>query len=222
MRANAAAFTASLGLLAAACATSSPLQEAQHALFWESAKECEERHRTIRVRFVDPDGKIYLYDYAQAERVLAKIEPGLPLSPGRLSSPPGGSTTTSVPLRMVAGITLVEAAVNDSGPATFLLDTGASRSVISQRLASDLRITVPKDAPRRMFAAAGGNVVWVPFVRVESLKVGSFAVEDLHVGVLALLPESSGVDGLLGNDFLGHFTVTVDPTSRVMTLTLPE
>ncbi|MGH7407488.1 MAG: hypothetical protein ACREKF_05710 [Candidatus Methylomirabilales bacterium] len=54
-------------LLVAACASVTPEEEARHTLFWDAARECEARYRTIRVRYVDPDGKVWIYDYAQAE-----------------------------------------------------------------------------------------------------------------------------------------------------------
>ena len=67
MRAVSLALLAGFGLLVAACASVTPEEDARHTLFWEAAKECEARYRTIRVRYVDPDGKVWIYDYAQAE-----------------------------------------------------------------------------------------------------------------------------------------------------------
>lgn len=67
MRALIIALVAGSGLLVAACASLTPLEEVRHTRFWEAAKECEARYRTIRVRYVDPDGKVWIYDYAQAE-----------------------------------------------------------------------------------------------------------------------------------------------------------
>ena len=214
-------------LFVAACASLSPEQEARRALFWEAAKECEQKVEGIRIHSVDEDGTPHGLSYLDEthtfiacyqDRVRQMIAALQKVGSGRLALPPGSPTTTSAPIQMVGGITLVQAAINESRMATLVLDTGASTTIITPAIADQLNISVPKDAPRKMLVGLGGKLVSVPFVRVESVKVGIFAVEDLDVGVYDAFPGIHRLDGLLGADFLSHFSMTVDPGSQVLTL----
>ena len=55
-------------------------------------------------------------------------------------------------------------------------------------------------------------------MRIESLEV-----EGARFGPLMVISHDAGLgtgtDGLLGRDFLDHFIVTIDSSSRVVTLT---
>ena len=126
----------------------------------------------------------------------------------------------TVPIQTISGHTFVSVSVNDSPAGTlFLVDTGATRTVLNPSLARRLGITVPDDAPKREITVFGGRTVSVPFVRVRSLGVGNTSVADILVGVYDATPNSPAIDGVLGVDFLGRFRVTLDTTQRTMHLT---
>src|SRR5262249_55534439 len=55
----------------------------------------------------------------------------------------------------------------------------------------------------------GGQRAQIPLISLASLAVGESAVTDLQVGVFTPLPHTPFIDGLLGGDFLKHFTLTL-------------
>ena len=59
----------------------------------------------------------------------------------------------------------------------------------------------------------------LPLIRLTSLAVGDTAVEGLQVGVFTALPHAPFIDGLLGGDFLEHFTLTLDYRTKRLQLT---
>ena len=131
--------------------------------------------------------------------------------------PAGGEVT--VPVQRFGGKTFVAVSVNDSPVATlFLVDTGATRTVLTPAYARRLGLTIPANTPKREVTIAGGSKLSVPFVRVRSVAVGAARVPDLIVGVFDVFPASPVIDGLLGTDFLGRYRVTFDPTRLTMHL----
>ena len=103
--------------------------------------------------------------------------------------------------------------------ATFLLDTGASVTIIRPALASRAGVEVPARARRMYVRVVGGERFLVPFVKVQSLRVGDAAVEGIDVGVFEALGSfPASVDGVLGGNFLNHFKVTIDRQGRRLTL----
>jgi hypothetical protein len=50
--------------------------------------------------------------------------------------------------------------------------------------------------------------------------MGEAMVENLPVGILATSPGTHPIDGLLGGDFLEHFTLTLDYSARQLHLAL--
>jgi Aspartyl protease len=102
------------------------------------------------------------------------------------------------------------------GSATGLLvvDTGAGRTMISKRLARELRLFSADTQ-----TSTGIGVAFVADVgQVESVKVGGAEVRnmrvDIHDGSYGF-----GAEGLLGFDFLGRFRMVVDADKKVMVLT---
>jgi predicted aspartyl protease len=135
--------------------------------------------------------------------------------------PPKASLTAAsiVPLQSLDNLILVSATVNRSDQAAvFMVDTGASRTIIGPLLARRLGLTVPKDAVRHDLRIVGGTVVTVPFIRVGSLQVGEAMIEQMDVGVYDFAPDVRIIDGMLGGDFLNRFRVTFDQAARRMTL----
>ena len=124
-----------------------------------------------------------------------------------------------VPFQTLANLTLVSATVNGSPQAAvFLVDTGASQTLLSPLLAKRVGVTVPVQAARRDLRVVGGAIVSVPLVRVHSLQVGEARVDQMEVGVYDFSPEARSIDGLLGGDFLNRFKVTFDRVSGRMIL----
>ena len=101
--------------------------------------------------------------------------------------------------------------VNGKGPFQFVLDTGASRTMLSFALARKLGIVAVADRP----GTGGGGQVRVLSSFVDSITVGKASVRDLPVGVgefLGILSTAAEtkLDGIIGCNFLSRFDVVID------------
>jgi clan AA aspartic protease (TIGR02281 family) len=127
-----------------------------------------------------------------------------------LTAVKSGVVDGAVPFATMSHTVLVHAMLNHREPATFLLDTGATRTLLTPDMARRLGISPAAEGPRNLMAVLSGQRLPVPLVDLSSLAVGNVAVEDLQVGVFAALPHAPFIDGLLGSDFLKRFTMTLD------------
>ncbi|HKQ57032.1 MAG TPA: aspartyl protease family protein [Candidatus Eisenbacteria bacterium] len=119
----------------------------------------------------------------------------------------------------VKPLVLVPAFVNGRGPHTFVVDTGASATVISPRLADALQIA--STAPETMTGA--GGVMQATVGRATSLVVGGAVLTDLSVVIADFLDDLSRtvgttLDGIVGYNFLRNFRVTLDYPNGVLWL----
>jgi predicted aspartyl protease len=101
--------------------------------------------------------------------------------------------------------------VNGRGPFPFFLDTGASRTTLSFALARKLGIIA---IGNRSGTGAGGRIKMFS-ATVDSLAVGKASISDAAVSVGDFLSDfGSVIDtkfyGIIGNDFLSRFEVTID------------
>jgi predicted aspartyl protease len=132
-------------------------------------------------------------------------ESGLEVPPRSATSIPFRSATSS------RALILLPTFVNGSGPFQFVLDTGASRTMLSFALARKLGIVAVGDRP----GTGGGGQVRLLSSFVDSLSVGKASVRDLPVGVgefLGFLSSTAEtkLDGIIGCDFLSRFDVAID------------
>lgn len=110
---------------------------------------------------------------------------------------------------------MVAAQINGATPATLMLDTGATRTVISPKVLEAGGVSY-QDAQRGSLRGVTGETQ-VFAVRVDMIEVNGARFGPLHV-----VSHDTGFnqgDGLLGRDFLDHFTVNIDNTAGVVTLT---
>lgn len=87
--------------------------------------------------------------------------------------------------------------LNGQGPYRLVLDTGASRSAITQRVVDDLGISVLPQ-PVRLRGVTG--TATVPAVKIDRLEFGELAVEDTRLPIVA--DAFGGADGVLGSEGL--------------------
>jgi hypothetical protein len=227
MRTIPQAFILGLWLSVAACANLPPEPPEQpKTLQWEAATECERRFSGIRVMDIDHLGRMH-YEWGDTadqqqfvacyqERVREKIK--AVISPGRLPPSARASAKTVVPIQVVENKVLAAVTLNESQPATLILDTGAAHTIISPTLLQGARVSLATNAARWRIGLLGREAIAMPFARMQSVRVGAFAVEDLDVGVYDVFPDVPWVHGLLGADFLNYFRVTVDHSARRLTL----
>jgi hypothetical protein len=114
--------------------------------------------------------------------------------------------------RVVVPVTLTSG--NSSSIGNLLVDTGASQTMISKRLAREIRL-LSIDNQKRI--GIGGSIQ-VDVGQVESVKVGDAEVKNMRVSIHDRVYDF-GSEGLLGFDFLSRFQMSVDSDKQVMVLT---
>jgi predicted aspartyl protease len=106
-----------------------------------------------------------------------------------------------------AGRVLAEVRINDRGPYRFIFDTGANRSAISPRVASELGLPSAGEATLNVHGVTGS--AQLAAIEVRKLQVGEIVLENLR---LPVLPPNvfADADGILGVEGLGQARVEVD------------
>jgi len=174
-------------------------------------------------RWTDADGTIH---YSQGiESVPARFRdqasiigydrptsPALSASPSAPPSAPGGAAR----VRFTPGQPImVQARINGAASAELMLDTGAARTVIHPKVLESVGVSY-RDAQRGSLRGVTGDA------EVMAVKIESIDVSGAAYGPLLVVSHDTGFgrgDGLLGRDFLDHFTVNIDNGGGVVTLT---
>ena len=122
----------------------------------------------------------------------------------------GGSTAMRLDpqeQRMTVAVT-----IDGAGPFRFIVDSGATRTVISSRLAALLGL--PTDAPVSLHSVGGETTV--PTVRIAALGLGAMPARPV---VAPVLDEANlGAAGILGIDALAGKKVVIDLLANRMTV----
>jgi clan AA aspartic protease (TIGR02281 family) len=111
-------------------------------------------------------------------------------------------------------VSYTEVLLNESIRQHFIVDTGASFTMISREAAKELGITIDENTPVIPTATAS-SVIFNPLVTLRSIRVGEAEVENVDT-LVHNLPGNSA--GLLGNSFLSKFKVVLDTFNGKMTL----
>lgn len=172
-----------------------------------------------------------LYDKKNAEATYAAlkaIDSGLAaklaqkiaayVNPARFTHTPGSTPAQPVTSVAIEGNqVLVPVTLSYRGrsvQAMLLLDTGASVTTITERLAARLGVD-PVDTGLATVTVADGRSVGSRWFVADALAVGTKSVRQLQT---AILPGSGGAghDGLLGMNFLKNFRYHVDFSRKVI------
>jgi len=117
---------------------------------------------------------------------------------------PGDPASTAVKLREIDTRMTVPVLINGKGPYRFIVDSGATRTVISSRLAAELGLPSAGTVPLH---SVGGESD-VPAVQIDNLYVGALPAKAI---VAPVLDEANlGGEGILGIDTLAHKKVVID------------
>ena len=126
------------------------------------------------------------------------------------TGPKGGTTIRYTPGRPI----MVDVKVNGNTSATLLLDTGADKTMINPRVLTAAGVSLARPiGTTKVIGVAGSD--HVNFVQIDSLEIGEARLGRMQV---ASYDVSGAGDGLLGRDFLDHFTINIDSTNGVVTL----
>jgi len=136
-----------------------------------------------------------------------KFKPSLP---EKISEPEG----VTVDLVRSGEVSFTEVVLNERIKQYFIVDTGASFTVISREAAKELGITIDENTPFIPITTAS-SVIFNPLVTLRSIRVGEAEIENVDVLVHNLPGRSAG---LLGNSFLSKFKVVLDSVNGKMTL----
>ncbi len=109
---------------------------------------------------------------------------------------------------------LAEVVLNGRLKQYFIVDTGASFTLINKATARELGITVDETTPVIPIFTAS-SLIFTPMVTLSSIRVGEAEVENVDVLIYNMPSDSAG---LLGNSFLNKFKVVIDSMNGKMTL----
>jgi predicted aspartyl protease len=155
-------------------------------------------------RWTDDEGVIHLT--TDASRIPAKHRARvevLEASPRE----PVESPRIDFALPTSRGQAIVAEAHLNGVPLTLLVDTGASRTVITPAVLGRAGIDVSAGRPVRITGVGGA-------VRAVEVVVARLDVAGAQIGPLEVVAHDVpglAADGLLGRDVLEHFTLTIDP-----------
>ncbi len=125
----------------------------------------------------------------------------------------------TVPVEYSQGELLIKVRVNSGEPLDFLLDTGASDTMVDRRTAAEHFLD--KQGQMEISVAAGSVTTNASVVR--KLEVGNLTLEDVHALILDLSPQARQlgrpVAGILGANVLSQFAVTIDYAKGMVTFT---
>lgn len=150
----------------------------------------------------------------RAKRVAAaaRKQPAPPPAP-RFAS---GRSALRVPFDLSNNLVLIRGRVNDSAPLWFILDTGASVTVIDAKAARRLRLKTRGSVTGN----GGAGAATAARLDAASISLGGAGVDNLTLYALPLdfLSASFGrnIGGVVGNDVSGKFVVEIDYANRVV------
>ncbi|HQF39479.1 MAG TPA: aspartyl protease family protein [Opitutaceae bacterium] len=155
---------------------------------------------------------------------LALLALAAPASPTTLRFDRGSLAPgqNAVPGRLVSNLLLVEGSVGGAGPYYFLVDTGSSVTLVSDRIAATVPGFRPNVglAPVQVISAAGGATL-LGSITVPSIELGGTGFATVRAAVYDFVDFSNHlgvtVDGILGFPVFRDVLLTLDyPRSRVV------
>ena len=184
------------------------LQQAarDQSVFSSPALQQYQRDLTYRYQKTDRGGRI---------RVTTKNRDALRIMQDFLLSQMSDRRSKAVSFTFIqdTSLVVVPVMVNDHGPYKFLLDTGASNSILSPLVADALQIPPGRSDT---LLSAGGNVP-VTVRTLEVLQVGQARLRQIQIAVANFsLLQTLRVDGILGGDYLRRFKVSIDYDNHIV------
>jgi hypothetical protein len=107
---------------------------------------------------------------------------------------------------------IVPVRVQGHGPFRFLLDTGSTRSLLTARLAADLRMNT--DSRTRMLTPAGEALLPVAITTLQLPGHRAYTSAVTVVAASELAGVGPNIDGILGQDVLASHSYTLDYARR--------
>ncbi len=133
-----------------------------------------------------------------------------------------GREITAVPFELINHRPFIKVMVNGRGPLRFVVDTGASLSVISDTAAAQLGIK-PVARGGNARAVGGSGAFPIVYGLLDSIAIGEAKIDAVPVYIRTIYsapdtPEIEKADGYIGLSVLANYAVTLDYQAKQMTL----
>jgi len=116
-----------------------------------------------------------------------------------------------------ANFIVVETELNEKGPFNFLVDTGATKTVVTKQIGQMFGLGGISYGEKKALSGSFAGTTMI-LSKVKSVQVGKAKSTDVEVGVHDLQPLSNGVgarlDGVLGYTFMKDYRVTINYLER--------
>lgn len=121
---------------------------------------------------------------------------------------------------------LVKVKINGMKDLLFLLDTGATQTILDSQHARELNLANSINASKNLSITTGAGSMKMHSVRLDSLELGEIKLEDVSIASAKLqsLSTMSQMEpaGLLGANILKRFLVTIDYDRQVVRFSDPD
>ncbi len=164
-------------------------------------------------KYVDFKPKFHSERVQNAEALLVFFR-NLAREPAAKVNEPSRSYRLSV--QPFYGLMIVEGYVNDEGPYRFLVDSGATSTVLSDAVLDHLKITPITTATVKCVGGSGKTPT--KLCKVSRLKVGELEISNLPVASFDNQIFAGLIDGVLGTADLSDFLIGLDYPDKAITL----
>jgi clan AA aspartic protease (TIGR02281 family) len=195
---------------------------AEAARVWSRAASLQPYNATFHYRLASALARLgHRRSAADAFHVALLLEP--PESLARLAreglaelaaEAPPSDVETSIGLEAARGVWIAPVTVNGLHRGRFLVDTGASLTLVSPALARAAGVGMRHGAPALELQTVGGRAAGYA-TTIHSIRVGQAEARDVEA---LILDPGPGLDGILGNTFLGRYLVTLDTDAATLGL----
>lgn len=112
-------------------------------------------------------------------------------------------------------LVVVPVILNGHGKYRFLLDTGATHSILSSHVADQLNVPAGRSAS--LITAAGS--VPVTIRTMETVQIGNVRIIRMQIAVADFeLLRTLHLDGIIGADYLRQFKISIDYAHRLLSI----
>lgn len=134
----------------------------------------------------------------------------------------GKDEVVTIPFEYISNEVIVKAKVNDKDELNFVIDTGATQSVLDKSVAK----TLGKCEDSNLTMTTGSGSVNLSYMTIPKIAIGDLTLKDIHFAVadLAAFSQILGQrpSGLIGANILRRFRVTIDYPQRKVILAHPS
>jgi aspartyl protease family protein len=122
--------------------------------------------------------------------------------------------SSAITLHTTNGVPTVDVTLNGKVTEPMILDSGASLIALTPATAAKLGLKPGPDDRVLKLSLADGRVVEGRLMKLDSVRVGHFTVEDVECTILPA--DVKEADNLLGGSFLSNFVYRMDMTAGVL------